>query len=147
MIACAVILAKYGMDGKKDTRTLDSNRLKDHDVKEGDTFDDPRLDKLWNKVNYTWAEERMCFTYSLTGLYGNASTFCKPISCLWCLTLRPKLLESSLMRNCKVFWENSSTTRTRSMSTTSSWILWVEPKVRFSALFWNVWWVTLSVIK
>lgn len=46
----AVILAKYGMDGKKDTRTLDSNRLKDHDVNEGDTFDDPRLDKLWNKV-------------------------------------------------------------------------------------------------
>lgn len=38
------------MDGKKDTRTLDSNRLKDHDVNEGDTFDDPRLDKLWNKV-------------------------------------------------------------------------------------------------
>jgi len=45
-----VILAKYGMDGKKDTRTLDSNRLKDHDFKEGETFDDPRLDKLWNKV-------------------------------------------------------------------------------------------------
>ncbi len=38
------------MDGKKDTRTLDRNRLKDHDVKDGDTFDDPRLDKLWNKV-------------------------------------------------------------------------------------------------
>lgn len=45
-----IILAKYGMDGKKDTRTLDSNRLKDHDFKEGDTFDDPRLDKLWNKA-------------------------------------------------------------------------------------------------
>uniref|UniRef100_A0A8C2D7Y4 Low density lipoprotein receptor-related protein associated protein 1 n=1 Tax=Cyprinus carpio TaxID=7962 RepID=A0A8C2D7Y4_CYPCA len=26
------------------------NRLKDHDVKDGDTFDDPRLDKLWNKA-------------------------------------------------------------------------------------------------
>ncbi|CAM4483068.1 unnamed protein product [Leuciscus chuanchicus] len=46
----SIILAKYGMDGKKDTRTLDSNRLKDHDFKEGDTFDDPRLDKLWNKA-------------------------------------------------------------------------------------------------
>ncbi|KAA0722139.1 Alpha-2-macroglobulin receptor-associated protein [Triplophysa tibetana] len=46
----SIILAKYGMDGKKDTRTLDSNRLKDHDVIEGDTFDDPRLDKLWNKA-------------------------------------------------------------------------------------------------
>uniref|UniRef100_A0A8C1AV49 Low density lipoprotein receptor-related protein associated protein 1 n=2 Tax=Cyprinus carpio carpio TaxID=630221 RepID=A0A8C1AV49_CYPCA len=45
-----IILAKYGMDGKKDTRALDSNRLKDHDVKDGDTFDDPRLDKLWNKA-------------------------------------------------------------------------------------------------
>lgn len=46
----AVILAKYGMDGKRDTRPLESNHLKDHDTKEGDIFDDPRLDKLWNKV-------------------------------------------------------------------------------------------------
>ncbi|KAJ8336113.1 hypothetical protein SKAU_G00394560 [Synaphobranchus kaupii] len=45
-----VILAKYGMDGKKDTRGLESNFLKDHDIKEGDMFDDPRLDKLWNKA-------------------------------------------------------------------------------------------------
>ncbi|XP_056136229.1 alpha-2-macroglobulin receptor-associated protein isoform X2 [Lampris incognitus] len=45
-----VILAKYGMDGKRDTRPLESNFLKDHDTKEGDIFDDPRLDKLWNKA-------------------------------------------------------------------------------------------------
>ncbi|XP_071385783.1 alpha-2-macroglobulin receptor-associated protein [Centroberyx affinis] len=45
-----VILAKYGMDGKRDTRPLESNSLKDHETKEGDTFDDPRLDKLWNKA-------------------------------------------------------------------------------------------------
>lgn len=45
-----VILAKYGMDGKRDTRTLENNSLKDHDTKEGDGFDDPRLDKLWNKA-------------------------------------------------------------------------------------------------
>ncbi|TDH16458.1 hypothetical protein EPR50_G00019550 [Perca flavescens] len=45
-----VILAKYGMDGKRDTRSLESNSLKDHDTKEGDIFDDPRLDKLWNKA-------------------------------------------------------------------------------------------------
>ncbi|XP_074484916.1 alpha-2-macroglobulin receptor-associated protein isoform X2 [Sebastes fasciatus] len=45
-----VILAKYGMDGKRDTRPLESNSLKDHDTKEGDIFDDPRLDKLWNKA-------------------------------------------------------------------------------------------------
>ncbi|KAK7929542.1 hypothetical protein WMY93_005937 [Mugilogobius chulae] len=45
-----VILAKYGMDGKRDTRTMESNSLKDHDIKEGDQFDDPRLDKLWNKA-------------------------------------------------------------------------------------------------
>lgn len=50
MFPGAVILAKYGMDGKRDTRSLESNSLKDHDVKEGDVFDDPRLDKLWNKV-------------------------------------------------------------------------------------------------
>lgn len=47
-----VILAKYGMDGKKDTRPLETNNLKDHDVaaRDGDSFDDPRLDKLWNKA-------------------------------------------------------------------------------------------------
>ncbi|KAM9314115.1 alpha-2-macroglobulin receptor-associated protein [Pholidichthys leucotaenia] len=45
-----VILAKYGMDGKRDTRSMESNSLKDHDTKEGDMFDDPRLDKLWNKA-------------------------------------------------------------------------------------------------
>ncbi|XP_063740780.1 alpha-2-macroglobulin receptor-associated protein isoform X1 [Eleginops maclovinus] len=45
-----VILAKYGMDGKRDTRPLESNHLKDHDTIEGDTFEDPRLDKLWNKA-------------------------------------------------------------------------------------------------
>lgn len=45
-----VILAKYGMDGKRDTRTMESNSLKDHDVAEGDGFEDPRLDKLWNKA-------------------------------------------------------------------------------------------------
>lgn len=45
-----VILAKYGMDGKRDTRPMESNSLKDHDSREGDMFEDPRLDKLWNKV-------------------------------------------------------------------------------------------------
>uniref|UniRef100_A0A3P9JQA0 Low density lipoprotein receptor-related protein associated protein 1 n=1 Tax=Oryzias latipes TaxID=8090 RepID=A0A3P9JQA0_ORYLA len=45
-----VILAKYGMDGKRDTRPLESNSLKDHEPKDGDTFEDPRLDKLWNKA-------------------------------------------------------------------------------------------------
>lgn len=45
-----VILAKYGMDGKRDTRPLESNYLKDHDTKEGDMFADPRLNKLWNKA-------------------------------------------------------------------------------------------------
>ncbi|KAJ0050473.1 hypothetical protein NL108_003705, partial [Boleophthalmus pectinirostris] len=45
-----VILAKYGMDGKRDTRTTESNSLKDHEMTEGDQFDDPRLDKLWNKA-------------------------------------------------------------------------------------------------
>ncbi|XP_077575118.1 alpha-2-macroglobulin receptor-associated protein [Stigmatopora nigra] len=45
-----VILAKYGMDGKRDTRPLENNSLKDHDVKDGDIFEDPKLDKLWNKA-------------------------------------------------------------------------------------------------
>ncbi|MCJ8730288.1 hypothetical protein PDJAM_G00182580 [Pangasius djambal] len=45
-----IILAKYGMDGKKDNRALDSNNLKEHEAKLGEMFDDPRLDKLWNKA-------------------------------------------------------------------------------------------------
>lgn len=40
------------MDGKKDNRALDSNNLKDHDAKVGEIFEDPRLDKLWNKVSH-----------------------------------------------------------------------------------------------
>ena len=58
MFCFAVILAKYGMDGKRDTRPLESNSLKDHDTKEGDMFDDPRLDKLWNKVRVFVQEGR-----------------------------------------------------------------------------------------
>ncbi|KAL1023924.1 hypothetical protein UPYG_G00049030 [Umbra pygmaea] len=56
-----VILAKYGMDGKKDTRILESNNLKDHVGTEGDVFDDPRLDKLWNKAKISgkFSEEEM----------------------------------------------------------------------------------------
>ncbi|KAM6972650.1 alpha-2-macroglobulin receptor-associated protein [Aplochiton taeniatus] len=56
-----VILAKYGMDGKKDTRPLESNNLKDHDVRLGDEFDDPRLDKLWNqaKTSGKFSEDEM----------------------------------------------------------------------------------------
>ncbi|MEQ2294778.1 hypothetical protein AMECASPLE_007262 [Ameca splendens] len=46
----AVILAKYGMDGKRDMRPMESNSLKDHEVKDGEMFDDPKLDKLWNKA-------------------------------------------------------------------------------------------------
>lgn len=56
-VCYAVILAKYGMDGKRDARSLESNYLKDHDTKEGDMFDDPRLDKLWNKVCMCTKEE------------------------------------------------------------------------------------------
>ncbi|KAG9275647.1 alpha-2-macroglobulin receptor-associated protein [Astyanax mexicanus] len=56
-----IILAKYGMDGKKDNRALDSNNLKDHDVREGDMFDDPRLNKLWNKAKISgkFSEEEL----------------------------------------------------------------------------------------
>uniref|UniRef100_A0A8C6WIQ1 Low density lipoprotein receptor-related protein associated protein 1 n=1 Tax=Neogobius melanostomus TaxID=47308 RepID=A0A8C6WIQ1_9GOBI len=42
-------ITTYGR--KRDTRTMESNSLKDHDTIEGDGFDDPRLDKLWNKVH------------------------------------------------------------------------------------------------
>ncbi|XP_061584294.1 alpha-2-macroglobulin receptor-associated protein [Cololabis saira] len=45
-----VILAKYEMDGKRDTRSLESNSLKNHDTQEEYAFNDPRLDKLWSKA-------------------------------------------------------------------------------------------------
>ncbi|XP_039607559.1 alpha-2-macroglobulin receptor-associated protein [Polypterus senegalus] len=44
-----VILAKYGLNGKKDTRPLENNFLKDHEGVQDD-FEDPRLEKLWNKA-------------------------------------------------------------------------------------------------
>ncbi|XP_036902466.1 alpha-2-macroglobulin receptor-associated protein [Sturnira hondurensis] len=43
-----VILAKYGLDGRKDARVLSSNSL--HDGTEQDSLEDPRLEKLWHKA-------------------------------------------------------------------------------------------------
>ncbi|XP_072262989.1 alpha-2-macroglobulin receptor-associated protein [Pyxicephalus adspersus] len=44
-----VILAKYGLDGKKKAQTEDSNYLKEGT--ENDVLNDPRLEKLWNKIH------------------------------------------------------------------------------------------------
>ncbi|XP_019334697.1 alpha-2-macroglobulin receptor-associated protein [Alligator mississippiensis] len=43
-----VIMAKYGMNGKKDAQLADSNYIKD--TSESDVLDDPRLEKLWSKA-------------------------------------------------------------------------------------------------
>ncbi|XP_030047004.1 alpha-2-macroglobulin receptor-associated protein [Microcaecilia unicolor] len=43
----SVILAKYGLDGKKDTQVV-SNYI--NDGTENDVLDDPRLNKLWNRA-------------------------------------------------------------------------------------------------
>ncbi|XP_053433521.1 alpha-2-macroglobulin receptor-associated protein [Nycticebus coucang] len=43
-----VILAKYGLDGKKDTLHVESNSLTDSSQE--DMLDDPRLEKLWHKA-------------------------------------------------------------------------------------------------
>lgn len=43
-----VILAKYGLDGKKEAQVGDGNYIKGGT--ENDVLDDPRLDKLWNKA-------------------------------------------------------------------------------------------------
>ncbi|KAG8537160.1 hypothetical protein GDO81_024989, partial [Engystomops pustulosus] len=43
-----VIMAKYGLDGKKKTQTEDNNYIKDGT--ENEVLNDPRLEKLWNKV-------------------------------------------------------------------------------------------------
>ncbi|XP_076992409.1 alpha-2-macroglobulin receptor-associated protein [Tamandua tetradactyla] len=42
----SVILAKYGLDGKKDTQVVSSNYLSGDE----DRLDDPRLEKLWHKA-------------------------------------------------------------------------------------------------
>jgi len=47
-ISPAVIMTKYGMNGKKDSHLTDTNYIKDGT--ESDTLDDPRLEKLWSKV-------------------------------------------------------------------------------------------------
>ncbi|XP_073503746.1 alpha-2-macroglobulin receptor-associated protein [Phyllobates terribilis] len=43
-----VILAKFGLDGKKQTQTEENNYIKDGT--ENDVLNDPRLEKLWNKA-------------------------------------------------------------------------------------------------
>ncbi|XP_075400759.1 alpha-2-macroglobulin receptor-associated protein [Tenrec ecaudatus] len=43
-----VILAKYGLDGRKDAQVADSNFLQDHAPDQG--LQDPRLEKLWHKA-------------------------------------------------------------------------------------------------
>ncbi|XP_020847808.1 alpha-2-macroglobulin receptor-associated protein [Phascolarctos cinereus] len=43
-----VILAKYGLDGKKDAQLINTNYVSDGT--ENDVLDDPRLEKLWNKA-------------------------------------------------------------------------------------------------
>lgn len=43
-----VILAKYGLDGRKDARAVSSNSL--GDGAEQDGLEDPRLEKLWHKA-------------------------------------------------------------------------------------------------
>ncbi|XP_045145400.1 alpha-2-macroglobulin receptor-associated protein [Echinops telfairi] len=47
-VSLLVILAKYGLDGRKDTQVADSNFLQDHAPDQG--LQDPRLEKLWHKV-------------------------------------------------------------------------------------------------
>uniref|UniRef100_A0A8C9DRZ6 Alpha-2-macroglobulin receptor-associated protein n=1 Tax=Prolemur simus TaxID=1328070 RepID=A0A8C9DRZ6_PROSS len=44
----SVILAKYGLDGRKDARQVDSNSL--GDSSQEDSLGDPRLEKLWHKA-------------------------------------------------------------------------------------------------
>uniref|UniRef100_A0A8C0Q923 LDL receptor related protein associated protein 1 n=1 Tax=Canis lupus familiaris TaxID=9615 RepID=A0A8C0Q923_CANLF len=44
----SVILAKYGLDGRKDARAVSSNSLSD--ATEDDSLEDPRLEKLWHKA-------------------------------------------------------------------------------------------------
>lgn len=44
----SVILAKYGLDGRKDSRVVSSNFI-DHSP-DDDSLEDPRLEKLWHKA-------------------------------------------------------------------------------------------------
>ncbi|XP_078071287.1 alpha-2-macroglobulin receptor-associated protein isoform X2 [Mustelus asterias] len=45
-----VILTKYRLDGRKDAAPMDTNYLKDSMDSENDVFEDPKLEKLWNKA-------------------------------------------------------------------------------------------------
>ncbi|XP_053073642.1 alpha-2-macroglobulin receptor-associated protein isoform X1 [Acinonyx jubatus] len=44
----SVILAKYGLDGRKDAQAVNSNYLSD--TAEDDSLGDPKLEKLWHKA-------------------------------------------------------------------------------------------------
>ncbi|XP_062905590.1 alpha-2-macroglobulin receptor-associated protein [Mobula hypostoma] len=44
-----VILTKYKLDGRKDPKPSESNYIRESDSK-NDVFDDPKLEKLWNKA-------------------------------------------------------------------------------------------------
>lgn len=127
---CTVILAKFGMDGKKDTRTLDSNRLKDHDVKDGDTFEDPRLDKLWNKVTDGTKQLLECDCVTHLQIYRLVHLLLTLLkSSHEPLILRLRLQESSLTRSSRPCRENSITIKTKSTSITLSWTLSAGQKV------------------
>ncbi|XP_051876151.1 alpha-2-macroglobulin receptor-associated protein [Pristis pectinata] len=45
-----VILTKYKLDGRKNTMPSESNYLRESVDSENDVFDDPKLEKLWNKA-------------------------------------------------------------------------------------------------
>lgn len=45
-----VILTKYKLDGRMKTMPSESNYLRDLGDSENDVFDDPKLEKLWNKA-------------------------------------------------------------------------------------------------
>lgn len=47
-VSLLVILAKYGLDGRKDAQAVNSNYLSD--TAEDDSLGDPKLEKLWHKV-------------------------------------------------------------------------------------------------
>lgn len=70
----AVIMTKYGMNGKKDSQLVDTNYIKDGT--ESDTLDDPRLEKLWSKVSKVsrnWSRRSVFLHWTISCIFWERS--------------------------------------------------------------------------
>lgn len=75
-----VILARYGLDGRKDTQMVHSNALNEDTQ---DELGDPRLEKLWHKVPLAFPPPYLletCAGLWTVGMWGSGGYLCYHIA-------------------------------------------------------------------